>query len=111
MAKGLFAFRSSGNCEAYGDVLRAQHIRVITEGEATLVARGFSDIYGIGVGSRNFRRGDSTWLLGYQEYPFRAISSYEEVREAYYYRLETDASGFVIRGSLVTDILERRKMR
>jgi hypothetical protein len=100
----------TGYLEEYGDLLHAQRIKVTDEGSAALVKAAFTDIYGIGMGSKNLRHGASEWFLGYQEFPFRAISSYEEIREASYYRLTTDSDGVVISGRLVNEVLERRKI-
>ena len=61
----------------------------------------------MGMSSENRRRGASEWLLGYREYPFRAVSSPEEVREASYNLLETASGGLVLRGELVIETLER----
>jgi hypothetical protein len=75
-----------------------------------MVRAALTDIYGIGMGSKNLHHGDSEWFLGYREYPFRAISSYEEIREASYYRL-TIASDGVVSGRLVNEVLERRQIK
>jgi hypothetical protein len=101
----------SGNDEGYGELLRAEVIKVIDASSAALVAAAFTDIYGVGLGSENRRHGDSEWFLGYREFPFRQISSYEEVREASYYLLSIDATGTVMGGRLVNDVLERRKIK
>jgi len=75
------------------------------------VARAFADIYGHGLSLCNdLRRSSSEWLLGYREMPFRPVSSYEEVREAYYYRLTVGSSGVVLNGTYVCKVLERRKI-
>ena len=96
--------------EEYGDLLRAQKIKVTDESSAVLVRSALSDIYGFGMGSINLRHSASEWFLGYQEYPFRAISSYEEVREASYYMVKTE-DGVVISGWLVNQELERRRIK
>jgi hypothetical protein len=101
----------TGYLEEYGDLLRAHRIKVTDEPSATMVRAAFTDIYGIGMGSKNLKHGDSEWFLGYREYPFRAISSYEEVREASYYRLTTDSDGVVTSGRLVNEVLERRGIK
>jgi len=57
------------------------------------------------------RHENSNWLLGYQEFPFRAISGYEEIREVSYYLVSVDPDGFVISGRSVIKELERRKLK
>jgi hypothetical protein len=52
------------------------------------------------MGSKNLHQSESEWFLGYREYPFRAISSYEEIRQASYYRLTTDSDGILSGGRL-----------
>jgi hypothetical protein len=75
------------------------------------VSRARADIYGSGLSLCNdVRPSSSEWLLSYTEMPFRPISSYEEVREAYYYRLRVEPSGIVRDGTLVAETLERRKI-
>ena len=100
----------TGYLEEYGDLLRAQRIKVTDEASAVLVRSSLSDIYGFGMGDKNIRHGESQWYVGYREYPFRAISSYEEVREASYYLIKTDSDGVVKSGRLVNEVLERRKI-
>jgi ribosomal protein S13 len=101
----------TGYLAEYAGLLRAERVKVTDDTWATLVRSALTDIYGIGMGSANLRHGSSEWSLGYQELPFRAISSYEEVREASYYLISVDTNGFVIGGRLVTEVLERRKLR
>src|SRR5579864_6930270 len=101
----------TGYLEEYGDLLRAQKIKVTDEASAVLVRSALTDIYGFGMGSKNLRQSKSEWFLGYREYPFRAISSYEEIREASYYRLKTDSDGNVINGRMVNEVLERRRIK
>jgi hypothetical protein len=100
----------TGYLEEYGDLLRAQKIKITDEASAVLVRSALTDIYGFGMGPKNLRQSESEWFLGYREYPFRAISSYEEIREASYYRLTTDSDGTVISGRMV-EVLERRRIK
>jgi len=62
------------------------------------------------MGGKDVRQSESQWYLGYDEHSWRAISSYEEIREASYYVLITNAEGLVTNGRLVNAVLERRKM-
>jgi hypothetical protein len=101
----------TGFLEEFADLLYEQKINISDEASAALVRSALSDIYGFGMGDKNVRHSDSEWFLGYREYPFRAISSYEEVREASYYLLRTDPDGIVISGRLVNEVLERRKTK
>jgi hypothetical protein len=103
--------RDKGSDEEYGDLLQAEAIKVTDPSSAALVAAAFTDISGVGLGSENQRHGNSEWFLGYREFPFRPISSYEEVREASYYLISTDTAGTVMGGRLVNDVLERRKIK
>jgi hypothetical protein len=103
--------RRTGAREEYADLLRAERVKLTDEVAAALVTAAYTDISGVGMSSTNLRHRSSDWFLGYSEWPFRAISSYEEVREASYYLISTDSSGFVISGNLVNDVLERRKIK
>lgn len=103
--------KRTGYLDEYADLLRAEKIKVTDEASAALVRSAFTDIYGIGMGSADLRHGNSEWFLGYKEWPFRAVSSYEEVREASYYLIVVDTSGQVVSGHLVNDVLERRKLK
>jgi hypothetical protein len=100
----------TGYMEEYGDLLHAHRIKVTDDVSAVLVRSALSDIYGFGMGDKNVRHCESQWYVGYREYPFRAISSYEEVREASYYLIKTDSDGVVKSGRLVNEVLERRKI-
>lgn len=110
----------TGYLEEYALFLRDQKIKVVDQASADLARAALVDIYGTGMGLKNakigvspdvLRRSQSEWHLGYQEFPFRAISSYEEVREASYYLLMTDPDGTVSSGKLVDEVLERRKIK
>jgi len=105
-------FHSSGNHEEFGLFLHAYHVKVRNKTMACKVARALAEIYGHGplLCSNDVRRSPSEWQLDYQEMPFRPVSSYEEVREAYYYHLTVDSSGVVLNGTLVGETLERRKV-
>lgn len=103
--------KRTGHLDEYADLLRAERIKVTDEASAALVRSAFTDIYGIGMSSTDLRHGNSEWFLGYREWPFRAISSYEEVREASYYLILVDASGLVVSGHLVNEVQERRKLK
>jgi len=104
-------FHSSGNHEEFGFFLHGYRVKVRSKTMACKVARAFADIYGHGLSLCNdLRRSSSEWLLGYREMPFRPVSSYDEVREAYYYRLTVGSSGVVLNGTYVCKVLERRKI-
>jgi hypothetical protein len=103
--------KHTGYLDEYADLLRVEKIKVTDEASAALVRSAFTDIYGIGISSTDLRHGNSEWFLGYTEWPFRAISSYEEVRAASYYLVLVDARGQVVSGHLVYDILEQRKLK
>lgn len=103
--------KRTGYLDEYAELLRAERIKVTDEASAALVRSAFTDIYGIGLSSTDLRHGNSEWFLGYREWPFRAISSYEEVREASYYLILVDASGQVVSGHLANEVLERRKLQ
>lgn len=106
--------RRTGYWEEFADLLRAQHIKIDSK-SAAMVRSALMAVYTTGMSSEDrhitgSRGENSQWLLGYNEWPFRAISSYEEVREASYYRLFVDANGLVVNGRLVIEELERRKL-
>ena len=106
----------TGDLEEFAELLRDQRIKVTDKTSAALVRSALTEIYGFGMSLDDLRSTDrpqdnSKWLLGYREWPFRAISSYEEVREASYYLLSVDASGLVVSGRLVNEVLERRKLK
>lgn len=104
-------FHSSGNQEEFGLFLHDHRLKVRNEIMACEVAKALAAAYGSGLSTCNdVRRSSSEWLLSYKEMPFRSVSSYEEVREAYYYRLGVDARGFVLGGTLVCETLERRQI-
>jgi hypothetical protein len=104
-------FHSSGNHEEFGVFLNDHRVKVKNKTMACDVSSARADIYGSGLSLCNdVRPSSSEWRLSYTEMPFRPISSYEEVREAYYYRLELDSSGVVLNGTYVCEILERRKI-
>jgi len=103
--------RRTGYLEEFGALLHSRGIRVDDVTSAALVRSAMQEIYGFGMGGEDVRRGESQWYLGYHEYPWRPISSYEEIREASYYVLITNAEGVVTNGRLVNEVIERRKMR
>lgn len=104
-------FHSSGNQKELGLFLHDHRVKVRNKTMACEVARAIADIYGGGLSlCNNVKRSSSVWRLSYTETPFRPISSYEQVREAYYYRLRVDSRGGVLDGTLVVDTLERRKI-
>jgi hypothetical protein len=104
-------FHSSGNHEEFGVFLHDHRVKVKNKTMTCEVSRARADIYGSGLSLCNdVRPSSSEWLLSYTEMPFRPISSYEEVREAYYYRLRVEPSGIVRDGTLVAETLERRKI-
>jgi hypothetical protein len=105
----------TGYQEEFGDLLRAKRVKVTDARSAALVRSALTEIYGTGMSSDDLRTMDlrhenSKWLLGYHEWPFRAISSHEQVREASYYLISVGVHGFVLSGRLVTEVLERRKL-
>lgn len=102
--------KHTGYLDEYADLLCAERIKVTDEASAALVRSALTDI-GIGMSSTDLRHGNSEWFLGYREWPFRAISSYEEVREASYYLIRVDAKSQVVNGHLVNEVLERRKLK
>jgi len=105
-------FHSSGNQEEFGLFLHNHRVKVRNKTEACEVARALADIYGpTGLSlCNNVKSSSSEWRLSYTETRFRPISSYEQVREAYYYRLRVDSRGVVLDGKLVADTLERCKI-
>jgi len=104
-------FHSSGNQDEFGLFLHDHRVKIRNKAIACEVSMARADIYGAGLSLCNdVRRSSSEWRLSYKETPFRPVSSYEEVREAYYYRLRVDSRGFVLDGKLVIDTLERRKI-
>jgi len=104
-------FHSSGNQDEFGLFLHGHRVKIRNKAIACEVSRVRADIYGAGLPLCNdVRRSSSEWRLSYTEMPFRPISSYEEVREAYYYRLRVDSRGVVLDGKLIAETLERRKL-
>jgi hypothetical protein len=103
-------FYSSGNREQYGEFLKTMRTKVSNNSDAARLGEAMAAIYGDG-SSNNLRHGASEWYLNYQEAPFRAISGYDQVREAYYFHLQTDPQGFVLGGKLEVQTLERRKIQ
>ena len=99
----------TGYMDEYGALLHSHAIKISDEASAALVGSAMQDIYGFGMGGKDVRHGDSQWYLGYDEHPWRAISSYEEIREASYYLVNRNAEGLVMSGRLVNQVLERRK--
>ncbi len=100
-------FHSTGNREQFAEFLKARPIAVKNDSDAAKVSAALGALYAGGT-TTNLRHGPSEWYLSYQESPFRAISGYEEVREAYYFHLHTNADGFVTGGRLEVETLERR---
>lgn len=108
--------KRTGYWEEFGDLLRVAHVRVTDGKSAALVRAALIATYGTGMSSDDLRKTDaghegSQWLLGYQEFPFRPISSDEEIREASYYLITVDAGGVVASGRLVNQVLERRRLQ
>ena len=104
-------FQRSGNQVEFGLFLHDHRLKIRNKTTACEVARALADIYGGGLSlCNNVKRGSSEWRLSYTETPFRSVSSYEQVREAYYYRLRVDPRSVVLDGTLVVDTLERRKI-
>jgi hypothetical protein len=103
-------FHSSGNATEFGLFLHAHHVKVRNKTIADEVARAFTDIYGLSLCCNDLRHSQSEWYLGYRELPFRPVSSYEEERDAFYYRLTVDSNGLVLNGTLVNNVLERRRI-
>ena len=82
-----FVLNSSGNREAFANFLREQRVKVSAKTISRIWA-AYTDIYiYAGGGSGPKWLGKSEWRWGYQESPFRAISSDEEIREVYYIAL------------------------
>jgi len=105
----------TGYGEEFGDLMRAEHIK-ITDATSAAVVRSALRALSAGTSADDLRTTDvrhenSNWLLGYQEFPFRAISGYEEIREVSYYLVSVDPDGFVISGRSVIKELERRKLK
>jgi hypothetical protein len=100
----------SGYLEEYGALLRSRGIKVDDAASAALVRSALQEIYGFALSGEDSCRSESHWYLGYHEHAWRPISSYEEIREASYYVLTTNAEGAVTSGRLVNEVLERRKM-
>jgi hypothetical protein len=94
----------------YGALLHSRGIKVDDATSAALVRRALEEIYGFALGGEDVRRSKSQWYLGYNQHPWRATSSYEEIREASYYVLITNTEGLVTKGRLVNEVLERRKV-
>jgi len=104
----------TGDRKEFGDLLHAEHVKVTDATSAAMVRAALSAI-DVGWSTDDSRTTDlrhesSNWLLGYHEWPFRAISSSEEVREASYYLISLDKDDFVVSGRTVTEVLERRKL-
>ena len=100
----------TGYLEEYGALLHSRGIKVDDATSAALVRSAIEDIYGFALGGEDVRRSKSQWYLGYNQHPWRATSSYQEIREASYYFLITNAEGLVTNGRLVNEVLERRKV-
>ncbi len=110
-AKSQYVFYSSGNQEQFGDFLKARQVNIRTDEDAARFAAALTDIYAKGSRSTNLHHNPTEWYLAYQEFPFRAISGEEEIREAYYFHLRTDGSGRVLGGRLESEVLERRRIQ
>jgi hypothetical protein len=106
--------KHTGYREEFGELLRMERVQVTDATSAAIVRSALVEIYAGGgtddLRTTDLRHENSNWLLGYHEWPFRAISSYEELREASYYLISVDPSGFVVSGRSVTEVLERRKL-
>ena len=104
----------TGYREEFGDLVHAERVKITDATSAAMVRSAFTAIYA-GWSADDLRTSDlrhenSNWLLGYHEWPFRPISSYEEVREVSYYLISVDTNGFAVSGRSVTKVLERRKL-
>jgi hypothetical protein len=65
--------KRTGYWEEFGDLLHTEHVNVTDARSAALVRSALITIYGTGMRSDD-RHQNSQWLLGYQEWPYRAIS-------------------------------------
>jgi hypothetical protein len=106
--------KPTGYREEFGQLLRTEHLKITDANSAAMVRSALTEIYAGGgvddLRTIDLRHENSKWLLGYHEQPFRAISSFEEVREASCYVISVDRNGYVVRGRSVTEVLERRKL-
>ena len=104
----------TGYREEFGDLVHAERVKITDATSAAVVRSALTAIYAGGsaddLRTSDLRHENSNWLLGYHEWPFRPISSYEEVREVSYYLISVDTNGFVVGGRSVTKVLERRKL-
>lgn len=76
----------TGYREEFGDLLHAERVKITDATSAAMVRSALVEVYAGGgaddLRTTDLRHENSNWLLGYHEWPFRAISSYEEVRNS-----------------------------
>jgi hypothetical protein len=110
-----YTFHGSGNHEEFASFIRAQGVIVRDQEVAEDMAGALAEIYsGYSVSAipgKALKHAPGEWYFFYTEMPFRPVSSYEEERDASYYRLRVGNSGLVLDGISVNQVLERRKIR
>ena len=106
--------KRTGYREEFGELLRTERRKVTAATSAAMVRSALVEVRAGGgaddLRTTDLRHENSNWILGYHESPFRAISSYEAVRDASYYLLSVDLNGFIVSGRSVAEELERRKL-
>lgn len=107
--KNTHVFFAYGNYEKFADFLRDQHIKVKSKEDAQKIWEAFCHIHQKGWEGDFIQTEKNKWKLARQVKDFRAISSYEEIQEEYYYLLELAEDKTVVSGGLHCDIIERRK--
>lgn len=107
--KNTYGFFGYGNYEEFADFLRNQHIKVKSKEDAQKIWEAFCHIHQKGWEGDFVQVDENKWKLARQVKDFRSISSYEEIKEEYYYLLELAEDKTVVSGGLHCDIVERRK--
>jgi len=106
-----YVFFGHGNYEEFANFLHGHRIKLNTTEDAKKIWKAFCDIHKKGWQGDFIQIDKNKWKLARQVYDFRAISSYEEIKEEYYYLLELAEDKTVVSGRLHSDVVEKRNIK
>ena len=99
-----------GNYEGFAFFLQANAIKVESFEDASKIWKAFCEIFQKPWSQDCLfpQETENSWKLCPTTTDFRAVSSYEAVKEEYYYLLELNEAKAVVKGKLVSKVVERR---
>lgn len=108
--KEHYILEGYGNYEGFGFFLQANGVKVEKYEDAVKLWKAFCEMFQKpwSEDCEFIQETENSWKLCRTTTDFRPVSSYEAIKEEYYYLLELNEAKTVVKGELVTKVIERR---